>query len=171
MPFYDDDYSDTARTWYDTALVCVSGHEVNQFCVSAPEYNSPFCRKCGAPTIRDCPGCGAAIWGYLHVPNVADLSGYEVPAHCHACGRAYPWLECRIAAAKELADELSKLSQQERETLKNSIADLVVDTPRTTVAATRFKRLVSKGGQVAADGFRSILTSVLTEAAKKILFP
>jgi hypothetical protein len=102
---------------------------------------------------------------------VVSLGGFDVPAYCHSCGKPYPWTAARIDAAKELSDELDGLTAEEKEQLKKSIDDIVVDTPRTTVAATRFKRLASKAGKGAVDSFKSILISVLSEAAKKILFP
>jgi hypothetical protein len=47
----------------------------------------------------------------------------------------------------------------------------VRDTPKTTVAATRFKKLVLKGGKELAGGFRDILVDIASETAKKILWP
>jgi len=105
------------------------------------------------------------------MPAVADFSEYEVPAHCHSCGKPYPWTAARIEAAKELSDELDALTPEEKQQLRNSIDDLVVDTPRTTMAATRFKKLASKAGKGAVEAFKSVLVGVLSEAAKKILFP
>jgi len=70
-----------------------------------------------------------------------------------------------------LADELSQLTTDEREQLKKGLDDIVTDTPQTVLAATRFKRLAEKAGKGALDTFRAVLTTVLSEAAKKILFP
>jgi hypothetical protein len=159
------------RTGYDTAQICLNGHEVNSCSASQPEFNADFCKDWGARTIRSCLSCSAAIRGYFHVPGVLSAGGLDVPAHCHACGKPYPWTDAKIQAAKELSDELSELNEEEREQLKKSIDDIVADTPRTPLAATRFKRLAGKAGIGALEAFKSILTSVLTEGAKKILFP
>jgi hypothetical protein len=94
-----------------------------------------------------------------------------IPAHCSECGMAFPWTSARLAAAKELAGEVEGLSDDERETLKNSLDDLTTDTPKTEVAASRVKRLIAKSGKVAADTFNKILVTVATEYAKKIIFP
>jgi len=141
----------TSRTWYDTALVCLNGHEINRCSVPSPAFNSEHCVKCGAKGIQQCPACSQPIRGYLHMPHVVDLCGYEVPAYCHACGRPYPWTQARLTAARELADEIDGLTSDERESLKKSIDDLVTDTPQTTVAATR-----SKGSRQRAVASRSM---------------
>ena len=56
-------------------------------------------------------------------------------------------------------------------TPEESLDDLVRDTPGTTVAATRFKRIATKAGGGAASAFKEILFSVVSETAKKILWP
>jgi len=94
-----------------------------------------------------------------------------VPAFCSECGSAFSWTKAGIQAVRDLADELEQLTSEERDQLKESINDLIRDTPQTTVAATRFRRLVSKAGTTALEGFRTILVSIATEAAKKVLFP
>ncbi len=165
-----DEYDD-GRTWYDTAQICLNGHSVNQSSKSSPEFSSSFCRKCGAPTITSCPACKGEIRGYLHMPNVFGFGEDEIPAHCHACGKPYPWTEERIKAARELTDELEGLTAEEKQQLKQSIDDIVADTPRTSLAATRFKRLAAKAGRVAAEGFKEILIGVLSETAKKMIYP
>jgi len=82
----------------------------------------------------------------------------------------YPWTEAKLSAAQELADELD-LTEQEKEMLKQSLPELVKDTPRTQVAANRFKRLATKGGELALGMFRDILVDVMSETAKKLIFP
>jgi hypothetical protein len=74
-------------------------------------------------------------------------------------------------AARELAFELSALEPDERDVLAKSLDDLVRDTPRTALAATRFKKLAAKAGSSAASGLKDILVSVVTETAKKIIWP
>ena len=84
---------------------------------------------------------------------------------------AFPWTSARLAAAKESAGEVEGLSDDERETLKNSLDDLTTDTPKTEVAASRVKRLLAKSGKFAADTLLKVLVTVATESAKKIIFP
>ncbi|MBL7125718.1 MAG: DUF2321 domain-containing protein [Dehalococcoidales bacterium] len=180
------------ESWYDTAQICTNGHVINWMSVSRPDYNRGFCGKCGASTVTNCQYCNAKIMGYYHVgrftieehkkrmreilhplPNATlDYNtGLTLPSFCSGCGKPYPWTETKLKAAQELSDEIENLSPEEREMLKKSLDDIVRDTPQTTVAATRFKKLVTKAGPVVADGFRKILVDVLSETAKKIIWP
>ena len=176
-------------SWYDTAQICTNGHVITESSVSSPQLTQKFCDKCGASTITNCPNCNTPIRGYYHEAHLAfeeidtmvneivnpppeTILNYDTsPSFCPECGKPYPWTEAKLKAAKELSDELENLSSEERETLKKSLDDIVRDTPQTTVAANRFKKLVAKAGKVAADGFRDILVDVLSEAAKKIIWP
>ncbi|MBA7708170.1 hypothetical protein ES703_117062 [subsurface metagenome] len=153
--------------WYDTAQICTNGHVINEQLVSSPHINKKFCDKCGTPTITNCQYCRATIKGAYHFgPNT---SSWKRPSFCPDCGKPYPWTEAKLKAAQELSDELANLSLEERSMLKKSLDDIIRDTPQTTVAANRFKKLVAKAGKVAADGFRDILVDVLSETAKKII--
>lgn len=159
-------------SWYDTAQICLNGHCTNDAIRSAPSLSQDFCDKCGASTITACPSCHTPIHGYYHVPGVISLGfEYSPPSYCHKCGAPYPWTEARLQAARELADELDDLTPEEREALKGSLDDLVADTPRTALAATRFKKLVSKAGPAVADGFKEMLIEIVTESAKRLLWP
>ena len=166
MSYYDEE-----PTRHDTAQICVNGHEINSWARTQPEFNAAFCKQCGAKTISACPGCGGAIEGHALTPGVVSLGPYDVPAHCHACGKPYPWTEARIQVAREAAGELENLTREEQEQLKGTIDDIVVDTPRTTLAAMRFNKLVGKGGKGAVRSFENILGSVLSEATRKMIFP
>jgi hypothetical protein len=115
----------------------------------------PFCPKCGAPTITDCEHCQNQI-----------KSGRR-PAYCVKCGKPFPWTESTIATAKELTDELEKLNAEEKTALKATFSDLTVDTPRTELAAHRFKNLLSKIAPSAGEALKNIIVTIATEAAKK----
>ena len=175
--------------WYDTAQICISGHVANWMSKSHPENNKKFCDKCGAQTIINCPKCNAPIRGYYHEthgayeeidtmvneisnPPPETILDYSKPrGFCPDCGKAYPWTEAKLKAAKELSDELDNLSAEERDLLKKSLDDIVRDTPQTTAAATRFKKIVSKAGKVAANGLRDIIVDIASETAKKVIWP
>lgn len=155
---------------YDVAQICLNGHVVNDSVRRSPQHNQKHCDKCGAATIVECPNCKTPIHGDYYVEGF--LGGHEIPApaFCHECGKAYPWTETQIQAAKELAQEL-ELPAEDQEVLAKSIEDIVSDTPRTALGATRFKKIMAKVGKEGAAGFRTILTSVVSEAAKKIIWP
>ncbi len=157
--------------WYDTAQICINGHVVTSSIISSPDIGQKFCKKCGAPTITNCQECNTSIRGFRHLKGVIYFPDYELSSYCPDCGKPYPWTEAKLKAAQELSDELDNLSPEEREMLKKSLDDIVRDTPQTTVAVNRFKKLVAKAGKPAADAFRDILVDVLSEAVKKSIWP
>lgn len=156
---------------YDGAEVCLNGHVINDRAASRPEVNQPFCSRCGARTIRACPGCGASIRGHLHIPRIA-YSGLPMsaPAHCHNCGDAYPWFAERLLAAKELAREMMWLNEDDRALLERSLDDIVRDTPRTGAAAMRVKRLLTKASVEIAKVFRDAVQDIATAEAHKVIW-
>ncbi|TAM81488.1 MAG: DUF2321 domain-containing protein [Acidobacteria bacterium] len=159
------------ENWYDTAQICLNGHIANARWVSRPQHNQDFCTKCGAKTIINCVACESPIRGYYHIPGVAAPNPRAVPAYCYNCGKAYPWTEAALKAARDLSDDLDGLSKEEKDKLKGTLDDLVKDSPQTAVAAGRFERLLSKAGKSASESFRQILVDVVSETAKKIIFP
>ena len=98
--------------------------------------------------------------------NYTDL---PLPTYCPDCGKPYPWTEAKLKAARELTDLLEDLSTEEREILKKSFDDIMLDTPQTTVAATQFKRLAAKVGKIAAEQLRELVVDIASETAKKII--
>jgi hypothetical protein len=162
-------YANPEHASYDMAQVCLNGHVINSTAEDNPEFNESFCSQCGAKTISFCPGCNAKIRGHLR--GVISGGDIDTPAFCYNCGRPYPWVEASLSAAKELADELDDLAPDEREALKGALNDLVSDTPKTTVAVVRFKKLMSKAGRVAAESLKKILMDVVTEAVRRQLWP
>lgn len=155
---------------YRTAQVCLNGHTITSSLESSREMSARFCSLCGQATISECPNCNARIRGYYHVDGVFGFDSYTPPRYCHECGSAFQWTKGKIAAAKDLADELN-LPEAERLDLKAAIDDLSSDTPRTELAVHRFKRIIGKVGQGAADSIRAIVVDIASEAVKKALLP
>lgn len=62
---------------------------------------------------------------------------------------------------------MDALTPEEHEMLKRSLDDLVKDGPRTVVATSRFKRLLTKVGPEAATSLKDILVDVVSESVKK----
>jgi len=159
-------------SWYDVAQICLNGHVVNDSVRSRPQHNKNFCDKCGAATITSCKDCNADIQGYYNVPGVISVGPEtQAPAFCPNCGKPYPWTKTKIQAAQDLTQELENISDEEKNILSQSIDDIVKDSPRTTLAATRFKKILIKAGSHAGAAFKDILVDVLSETAKKILWP
>ncbi len=152
---------------YLTAAICTNGHVATD----AIEYRNPgkFCPDCGAAIITGCPHCQASIRGDYHVPGVFALSHYSAPAFCHNCGKPFSWTAEKLAAAKDLADELEDLSADDRAKLKTAIEDVATGGPRAEAGAARIKRMVGKAGTAVGQALWKISVEVASEAAKKIL--
>ena len=154
---------------YRTAEVCLNGHHTTDSIERAPERRSKYCPKCGATTITQCPSCSASIRGDYDVPGVIVISGYQPPNYCYNCGTHLPWMQDKISAAQELVDEIEELSKDEQSILKRSILELAQDSPRTEVASVRYKKLIKKSGGFISQSLNSLVASIATEAAKKLL--
>lgn len=164
-------YGEQRERYYDTAQVCLNGHMVNDRATSSPQHNESFCERCSAATITSCPSCETAIRGYYHSSVVVlGGSGTPAPTFCYACGKPFPWTEAMLGAARELADEMEGLSDEEKERLKANLADLVAETPRTEVAVVQTKKLLAKAGGEARGAFVDVLRQVAREAVKGTLF-
>jgi hypothetical protein len=135
----------------------------------APEFKRDFCEDCGEPTITACPSCKHEIRGAYWGGGVS-FATYVPPAFCGDCGNRFPWTTRRLEAAHEIALEAEHLSGDERKQLAESMDELVRDTPRTQVAASRVKRLAAKAGAGTANALRDILVDVASETAKKAIW-
>ena len=157
-------------SYYDVAQICENGHVANSIAHDNPARNQDHCDKCGSPTIMACPSCQTAIRGFYHasVPSIFDK--YVTPAFCYKCGKPFPWTDAALRAAVELADEFDGLTDGERGTLKKSLPELVLETPRTRVAETRFKKIMWKVGKEGCEAMRSILTDFISETVRKTIF-
>ena len=65
---------------------------------------------------------------------------------------------------------LEGLSPDAQAALKGTLDDLMSDSAQTEVAAMKFKLLARKAGGECATALRAIVTSVATEAAKRLIF-
>ncbi|MGE6365185.1 DUF2321 domain-containing protein [Bacillus paramycoides] len=159
---------------YDVAQICKNGHIVTISYASNPNHSQDYCDKCGEETLTACIKCDASIRGKYRVAGVTDLRKVEpkLPRFCYKCGTAYPWTERALVAAKELAAEVEGLEPEELEKLNGSIDDLVKEGPQVIVATTRFKKLLKKAGDPAVtSALRDILVDVISESAKKAIWP
>ncbi|HVA96732.1 MAG TPA: DUF2321 domain-containing protein [Candidatus Acidoferrales bacterium] len=168
--FFDGSGGGYETGYYDTALICMNGYMVNGSAKEMPQFNTKHCKKCGKPTISQCPHCQKDIQGHYISPGVIGIDTVSVPSYCHECGAAYPWTDAKLEAAKEMADEAEHLSKEEKEELKATFDDLVRDTPKTPVAASRYKRLTAKAGSMISDTLQKILIEVMVSNAKDLIF-
>ena len=157
---------------YDVAQVCLNGHLITDMAESHPQDTAAYCPKCGKPTILACPSCNESIRGYCHIQGVISAgSDFDLPSYCRKCGNPFPWTEARLTAATELVNDAEFLDKAEKAQLIETFPDIVADSPRTQVAATRASRLMKKAGMSVAGVLRDMFVDIASEAAKKILFP
>jgi hypothetical protein len=158
--------------YYDTSQICKNGHIITRRYEGRPVHRQDFCARCGEATITQCESCHANIRGDYEVPGVFAIGDNTSPApsFCHACGKPYPWTTRKLEAARELADELEGLSDEERTALKQTFVEMTRDTPRTELASVRFKKLLAKVRGEGITAIKSIITDIASETAKKIIF-
>lgn len=155
---------------YDVALVCLNGHTVNSTSVESPKHNTEYCGECGEKSINACPACKTPIRGFLWNTGVIGY-GWEPSAYCHACGRAYPWTERKVAALAEAIDEAEQLSPDDKAKLKESIPDIVAETPKSNTAAARLKSAITKAGKTGGKLIYDVAIRVAADVVTKSISP
>lgn len=156
---------------YDTAQICPNGHVINDVSERFPQFNKKFCEMCGEETLTECPNCSTAIRGSYHSEGRLSVSDYSPPAYCYSCGSALPWTELKIQTAIELATESDNLSPEEIEKFEDTVKEIVRDTPRTQLGATRFMKVMTKVGGGTANAIKDVLVDIVSETAKKMIWP
>ena len=153
---------------YGNAQICINGHVITSIGNDA-QFMKKFCTDCGATTIMNCPDCNTAIKG-LYIGDSFGFQDYNPPSFCENCGQPYPWTKSKKEAAAELIDFADKLDDKEKLELKNSIDDLIVDTPKTPIAEMKFKKYALKAGSEIAKGLKDILIDLVSETVKKSIW-
>lgn len=149
---------------YKVAQVCLNGHLVTGDVYS--EDASKFCSKCGERAISLCPDCNQPLRGDW---DGFVVMGASVSAFCYNCGKAYPWTLRQVETAKELAAEVEGIDKLDLEKAQDSFIALTSDTPQTAVAAARVSKLLKRAGPVVGNAIKEIVTSIATDAAKKMI--
>ena len=157
--------------YYHIAQVCTNGHLINDCFDSHPESNQSFCSKCGAKTITSCPNCGANIRGEYDYGTLVFSGTTSVDSYCYNCGVPYPWTQKILDNALELISLDTELDDDTKELIKNAIPCLLVDLPETPVAVAKYKNGLSKAGQIVKDSMHQLLVDVMSETARKIIYP
>ena len=152
------------------AQICENGHIITVDIDLYPEKTQKFCEKCGVPTMDKCKNCEANIPGSKFDDTLfVSYPLYEPPSVCTNCGKPYPWIEKKLKATQELAQELNEITPDEKETLIKSVNEIIKDTPETELYAHRFKRIIAKLGTDTYDFFCKFAVDVASQAAKKII--
>lgn len=157
---------------YDTAQICENDHVITSMARANPQYTRKFCSTCGEKTITSCQDstCNAPIKGYYTHPNVVSFLSYQKPNFCDNCGTPYPWTFRANKAASELIDLEDNIASEEKESFKNSIADLTKDSANSTVAVMKYRKFISKAGKEFAGAMKDILVDVVSESVKKSIW-
>ena len=62
---------------------------------------------------------------------------------------------------------MDALSDDEKESLKKTLPDLVRETPRARLAETRLKKLMRKAGKEGVEGMWGLLTDIVSDTVRK----
>ena len=155
---------------YFTAQVCKNGHSITRSIELYPNEMQNFCSKCGAETITSCPSCNTLLRGELY--DEEDLficNDISLDSYCPNCGNPYPWTQSAIENAILMIQEEEGLSYQFKESVIQSLPDIIVETPKTGLAVIRLKKCMSTVGKFAADGLRQFVVDFGCEFAKNLL--
>lgn len=155
---------------YLTAQICMNGHMITSSIEHCPELKESFCSKCGAETITTCPNCNAPLRGELYDDEVSIL-GYtpSVDSYCTNCGKPYPWTESALQNTALLIQEEEELSEQLKESLVESLPNIITETPATNLAVVRVKKCLASAGKFTTDAVRQFVIDFGCELAKKSL--
>lgn len=144
---------------YKTAKICLNGHMISDDYQFAKDYDK-YCTLCGAENITCCQYCNAPIHGYYdyEVPGyVGPAEVAPVPAYCHNCGKPYPWTEAFLKTADEMVDMFDELSTEQKQQLKETFPNLIVETPQSNLAALRAAKLINGLTSFGKDIFVKLL--------------
>lgn len=156
---------------YRVAQICMNGHVITDSADAYPQHKENFCSTCGKPTIMSCPECDTPIRGDYYVTGFGGSSNYKKPLYCHNCGKPYPWTKTILDTAQEIIEYDEKLSSDEKVILQDTITDIVNDSPKTQLATSKYKSVISKALSNTGDALKQILIEIASETAKKTLFP
>lgn len=165
----------TAEYW--NAKICINGH-ISDY---GNGENDKYCNRCGTEVIDSCTNCGNSIRGASkRISMVFDgLVSYQkakaedmiFPNYCPFCGKPYKWTQLIIDNSVQLLALEDDIDPGYKGIIKNAIPDLLVNTPTTPISITKFREIIGTLSQPIKDAFYQLLIDVISETAKKALFP
>ncbi len=154
--------------FYHLAQICTNGHLITGSADEYPELCVSHCIKCGAPTITHCPSCSAPIHGNYDCGVVALGGTASVGSYCHNCGKPYPWTEIAIQSAQDVILEDDSLNESLKNSMVESLPDIISETPQTNLAVVRMKKVIAAAGKFSADSLRQFVIDFGCELAKNL---
>lgn len=158
------------------AQICLNGHVLTSMSNDSL-IAEPFCSKCGASIINKCQDCNTPIKGSRRVSSVIEDPPYHYPSiiyhkpsFCFKCSHTFSWTTRIKDAANELINFSENLSLTEKDDLKNSISDLLIESPETNLSTIKFKTYVAKAGTEIGKGLKDILIDLVSETVKKSIW-
>ena len=155
---------------YRTAQICKNGHVITSN-TNYTAHLSNFCPECKAETISSCQKCNTPIRGKYDVPGVMSISSYTPPKYCHHCGHPFPWTESTLNSISELLDMQDQLTEDEKQHFMSYLPIIFNETPQSEVTALKLRLLFNKLPSEIGNLAKSVITDVVSESIKKILFP
>jgi hypothetical protein len=76
-----------------------------------------------------------------------------------------PWTQRKTEALAEAIEWLDDLTDTEKDKLRESIPDVIKETPRTDTAIAIFKKAIGKAGAIGGK----LLTDVLSKVAAEVV--
>lgn len=152
---------------YYGATICENGHVLSSY----GSVECEGCYKCGADTFSKCPICGEPIKGMDYVEGCSSQGSYEMRYYCEKCKNPLPWTQKILDNAVVLLSLDEELDEESKELIKNAIPGLIASSPiETPVSIAKYKKGISKAGQVIKDSMHQLLVDVVSETTKKCLF-
>ena len=150
------------------AAVCRNG-DVMYSHLDEPLYDEKYCRICGKEIITRCPSCNAPIKGSYEIRDTIPFGRYTPPNYCPNCAAPFPWTQAKIQNAAKIIEEEENFSEEQRDKLVEVLPDVVVETPKTQLAAVRVKKALQSAGQFTVEGLRQFLMDCGCELVKKLI--
>ena len=173
----------------EVAQICLNGDLITDNFNKNQWERSEHCPKCGASTITKCPHCQTPIKGCHRVIKTRTTSinvishestyatydekveKYNIPAYCQHCGEPFPWTQTAIESASKIIDEeMNELNGEEKSNFKTGLPDIIAQTLRTTLAATRIDKYLGKVKPIAKESFKQIFYRIAAEGAKILIW-
>lgn len=151
--------------------ICLNGHQI-QIDKRNSESTGLYCMECGQKTITECVNCETPIEGIEEIPDYEYMNPSDcyLPRFCRNCGDPYPWTQKILNNAAELIALDTELSPDEKEVIKSTFPDLLIESNTTPLAEAKFKTIFPKVGKIVKDSLYNLLIDVLSESVKKSIF-